>query len=187
MREIEAKTRWAAVRDRFTYGLGTELIGMLLAAMVITFALIGYLTIRLHRKHLEAATLLSAERMSDVIKRSTSFYMLRDDRQGVYHAIATMANQPGVERVRIFDKTGHISYSTAPSEIGTTVNEAAEACYACHSQQQPLAKLNRPDRFRVYRSDGSRVLAIISPIENYPKFSNLACHAYPASQQIFDV
>src|SRR5215470_938941 len=134
---IDAKSRWAVLRDRFTHGLGTKLIGMLLAAMVVTFSLLGYLTIRLHRQHLEAATLLSAESMSDVIKRSTSFYMLRDDRQGVYHAIATMANQPGVERVRIFDKTGHISYSTAPAEIGTTVNEAGEACYGCHSQQQP--------------------------------------------------
>ena len=187
MRGIDAKTQWAVLRDRFTHGLGTKLIGMLLAAMVITFSLLGYVTIRLHRQHLEAATLVSAERMSDVIKRSTTFSMLRNDREGVYHAIATMANQPGVERVRIFDKAGHISYSTAPSEIGTTVNEAAEACYACHSQQQPLAKLNRPDRFRVYRSNSSRVLAIITPIENQPDCSNAACHAHPANQQILGV
>jgi two-component system NtrC family sensor kinase len=187
MRGIDAKTRWAVLRDRFTHGLGTKLIGMLLAAMVITFSLLGYLTIRLHRQHLEAATLLSAERMSDVIKRSTTYYMLRNDREGVYHSIATMANQPGVERVRIFDKAGKISYSTAPSEIGTTVNEAAEACYGCHSQQQPLTKLNRPDRFRVYRSDSSRVLAIITPIENQPDCSNAACHAHPANQQILGV
>ena len=187
MRAIDATTRWAVLRGRFTHGLGTKLIGMLLAAMVIIFSLLGYLTIRLHRQHLEAATLLSAERMSDVIKRSTSFYMLRNDREGLYHAMATMANQPGVERVRVFDKAGKISYSTAPSEIGSGVNQAAEACYGCHAQQQPLTKLNRPDRFRVYRTGSSRVLAIITPIENQPDCSNATCHAHPESQQILGV
>ena len=187
MRGIDAKTRWAVLRDRFTHGLGTKLIGMLLGAMVIIFALLGYLTIRLHRQHLEAATLQSAERISDVIKRSTTYYMLRNDREGVYRAMATMAQQSGVERVRVFDKAGKISYSTEPSEIGSGVNQAAEACYGCHSQQQPLAKLNRPDRFRVYRAGGNRVLAIINPIENQPECSNAACHAHPNSQQILGV
>jgi two-component system, NtrC family, sensor kinase len=188
MRAIDAKTRWAVLRDRFTHGLGTKLIGMLLGAMIVIFALLGYLTIRLHRQHLEATTLLSAERMSDVIKRSTTYYMLRNDREGVYHNMATMAKQPGVERVRVFDKAGKISYSTEPSEIGSVVDKAGEACYACHSQEQPLAKLNRPDRFRVYRTaGGSRVLAIITPIENQPECSNAACHAHPESQQILGV
>jgi two-component system NtrC family sensor kinase len=67
------------------------------------------------------------------------------------------------------------------------VDKDAEACYGCHVQQQPLAKLDRPDRFRVYRKDGQRVLAIITPIENQPNCSNAACHAHPATQQILGV
>ena len=139
---------------RFRYGLGTKLIGLLLGAMLIIFALLGYLTIRLHRQHLEAAALVSTEGISDVIKRSTTFYMMRNDREALYNAMATMANEPGVVRVRVFDQEGRISYSTDPSETSRVVDKAAEACYGCHSQQQPLAKLNRPDRFRVYRSKG---------------------------------
>lgn len=188
MPESEPMRWWGAVRQQFTHGLGTKLIGLLLGAMVVIFALLGYLTIRLHRKHLDAAALQSAERISDVIRRSTTYYMMRNDREGVYHTMATMADEPGVVRVRVFDGEGRISYSTDPSEISHGVDKNAEACYACHAQQEPLAKLNRPDRFRVYRNGGgARVLAIITPIENQPACSNAACHAHPESQQILGV
>jgi two-component system NtrC family sensor kinase len=188
MPETDPRRWWTDVRERFRHGLGTKLIGLLLGAMIVIFALLGYLNIRLHRKHLDAAALLSAERISDVIKRSTTYYMMRNDRDGVYHAMTTMANEPGVVRVRVFDREGRISYSTDPSEINHGVDKNAEACYGCHSQQQPLAKLNRPDRFRVYRNGGgTRVLAIITPIENQPECSNAACHAHPESQQILGV
>ena len=156
--------------------------------MVVIFALLGYANIRLQRHNLEAATLASAERVSDVIKRSTSYHMLRNDREGLYNAIETIAREPGMVKVRIFDKEGRIGYSSDPSEVGRSVDKRAEACYACHAQTQPLTKLDRPDRFRIYRSNGSgRVLGIINPIENEPGCSNAACHAHPASQQILGV
>jgi len=176
--------RW----KRLTRSLSAKLISLLLIVMVSTFALLGYLNIRLHRQHLEAATLTSAERVSDVIKRSTSYYMLRNDREGMYHAMATMAGEPGMVRVRIFDQEGRISYSSDPAEVSHIVDKSAEACYGCHAQSQPLTRLNRPDRFRIYRNgQKQRVLGIITPIENQPSCSNADCHAHPASQQILGV
>ena len=174
--------------ERLTRSLSAKLISLLLLVMTGTFALLGYLNIRLHRQHLEAATLTSAERVSDVIKRSTTYYMLRNDREGMYHAIATMADEPGMVRVRIFDNEGKISYSSDTAEIGHIVDKGAEACYGCHVQSQPLARLNRPDRFRIYRDGkGQRILGIITPIENQPSCSNAECHAHPAEQQVLGV
>ncbi len=174
--------------NRLTNSISAKLIGSLLAVMVVIFALLGYLNIRLHRQHLEAATLASAERVSDVIKRSTTYYMLRNDREGLYHAIQTMADEPGMIKVRIFDQEGRISYSTDPAEVSHVLDKTAEACYGCHTQSQPLARLNRPDRFRIYRNGGGqRVLGIITPIENQPSCSNADCHAHPASQQVLGV
>jgi two-component system NtrC family sensor kinase len=172
---------------RLTHSISAKLIGSLLAVMVVIFALLGYLNIRLHRQHLEAATLASAERVSDVIKHSTTYYMLRNDREGLYHAIQTMADEPGMVKVRIFDQEGRISYSTDPAEVSHVLDKTAEACYGCHTQSQPLARLNRPDRFRIYRNGGQRVLGIISPIENQPGCSNADCHAHPAAQQVLGV
>ncbi|MGC2195782.1 MAG: ATP-binding protein [Terriglobales bacterium] len=174
--------------NRLTHSLSGKLISLLLLVMVGIFGLLGYLNIRLHRQHLEAATLASAERVSDVIKRSTSYYMLRNDRAGMYHAMATMADEPGMVRVRIFDREGQISYSSDPSEVGHSVDKSAEACYGCHTRSQPLARLNRPDRFRIYQdSTGERVLGVITPIENQPSCANAACHAHPAEQKILGV
>jgi two-component system, NtrC family, sensor kinase len=185
MPETEAdRGQW----KRLTQSLSAKLISLLLLVMVGIFALLGYLNIRLHRQHLEAATLTSAERVSDVIKRSTSYYMLRNNREGLYHAMATMADEPGMVRVRIFDREGNISYSSDPSEVGHAVDKSAEACYGCHAQGQSLERLNRPDRFRIYRdSSGQRILGVITPIENQPSCSNAACHAHPASQKILGV
>ncbi|MGA8540095.1 MAG: ATP-binding protein [Terriglobales bacterium] len=187
MQEIEPIRRRLAWK-RLTHSISAKLIGSLLAVMVVIFALLGYLNIRLHRLDLEAATLASAERASDVIKRSTTYYMLRNDREGLYHAIRTTADEPGMIKVRILDQQGRISYSTDPAEVSHVLDKSAEACYGCHNQSQPLARLNRPDRFRIYRNGGGhRVLGIITPIENQPSCSNAACHAHPADQQVLGV
>ena len=185
MRETEKKA--GGILARVGYGLGTKLIILLLGAMLGIFSLLGYLTLRLQRQHMEAATLLSAERISDVIRRNTTEYMLRNDRDGLHHAISAMANEPGVVRLRVFDREGRISYSSETPEIDQVVDKAAEACYGCHAQKQALSRLNRPDRFRIYPAKGERVLAIITPIENQPDCSNAECHAHPASQQILGV
>jgi two-component system NtrC family sensor kinase len=186
MQETEQKP---AIRiwNRARYGLGTKLIIMLLGAMAVIFGLLGYLTVRLQRQDLEAATLLSAERISDIIRRNTSDYMLRNDSEGLHRTMSAMATEPGVARVRVFDREGHISYSTDRSEIDRTLDKDAEACYGCHAHGQTLTRLNRPDRFRVYRGQGERVLAIITPIENQPECANAACHEHPASQRILGV
>lgn len=186
MRET-SQTRGDATRKRLTHSIGTKLIGSLLATMLLIFGLLGYLNIRLHRQDLEAARLANAERISEVIKRSTTYYMLRNDREGLYHAIQTMADESGMVKVRILDQEGKINYSTDPKEVNHTLDKKGEACYACHNQSQPLARLNRPDRFRIYRSAGQRVLGIITPIENQSTCANAECHAHPASQQVLGV
>jgi two-component system NtrC family sensor kinase len=178
------RVRWL----RLTHSLSAKLNVLLLGAMVAIFALLGYLNVRLHRQHLEQITLQSAERVGDVIRHSTTDYMLRNDREGLYRSIQTMASEPGMEKIRIFDKEGRITYTTDPAELNHVVDKRGEACYACHAQSQPLARLNRPDRFRIYRNaGGTRVLGIITPIENQPACSNAACHAHHAEEQILGV
>ncbi|HVN17978.1 MAG TPA: ATP-binding protein [Dongiaceae bacterium] len=173
---------------RATQSLSAKLNILLLGAMVLIFALLGYLQVRLHRQHLEQNILLTAERISDVIKQGTTDYMLRNDREGLYRSIRTIAAGQGIEKIRIFDQEGRITYTTNSGEQNHVVDKTAEACYACHAQSQPLTRLNRPDRFRIYRNTaGTRVLGIITPIENQPSCSNAACHAHPAEQQILGV
>ena len=98
--------RWSRLGNT----LSARLILLLLAGMVVIFALLGYLNIRLHRQNLEEAALLSAERMSDVVIRATTYHMLRNDREALYQSISTMASEPGVVRIRIFNQEGYILF-----------------------------------------------------------------------------
>ena len=172
---------------RLTHSLSAKLVIVLLIAMVAIFSLLGYLNIRLHRKHLEQVTLANADRISDVIKRSTEYHMLHNNRVALYEQIRTTGAEPGILRIRIFNQEGRISFSTDEREVDKYVDKSAEACYRCHGRAQPLARLDRPDRFRIFRPNGERVLGIITPIENRPSCSNAECHAHPAEQKILGV
>jgi len=156
MPETEPKRlRWLRVGQTLSLKLNL----LLLSAMVVIFALMGYVNVRVHRQHLEQNTLLVAERISDVIKHGTTEYMLRNDREGLHRSIETIASEPGIEKIRIFDQEGRVTYTTSVPEQNHVVDKSAEACYGCHAQSQPLTRLKRPDRFRIYKNGGgNRVL-----------------------------
>ncbi len=188
MRFSDATTTISKGWVRVAHSISAKLVFLLVALMGVVFGFLGYLNIRLQRQQLEQSTLASAERVSDVIKRSASYYMLRNQRDGLYHTILDIAHEPGIVRIRIFNKEGRISFSSDTAEIDTLVDKRAEACYGCHSQTAPLARLDRPDRFRTYRlASGQRVLGIINPIENSPECSNASCHVHPASMKVLGV
>jgi two-component system NtrC family sensor kinase len=169
-------------------GLAVKLAILLVASSTALLSLFGWMNLREQRRHSEELVLQSAEAVADVIGRSTHYQMLKNDREGLYQVINTLASEPGIRRIRIFNKEGSIKFSTEPAEVNRSVDKQAEACYACHAQQQPLTKLNRPDRARIFRDDaGRRVAAVINPIENRPECSNAACHAHPASQRVLGV
>ncbi len=172
---------------RFDRRLSVRLTALLLAAIALIFVLIAQWNLRLHRRHLETAMQASAERISDVIKRSTSYYMLRNDREALYQIMRTMGAEPGIVRLRIFNSEGVISFSTDPAEVGRSVQRDAEACSHCHAQGQPLARLDRPDRLREFRANGRRLAGVINPIENRIECWSAPCHAHPPQQQILGV
>lgn len=168
--------------------LSTKLAAWLVASMILFFGLLGYLNIRLQRRQLEATTLATAARISDVIKRNATYYMMRNESEGLYHLIRDIGTEPGITRIRIINQEGRISFSSDFAEANTYVNKKGEACYACHAQSQPLVHLNQPERFRTYRlPNGERALGIINPIENSPACASGACHAHPPSQKILGV
>jgi two-component system, NtrC family, sensor kinase len=160
----------------------------LVLSTVCFWGLFGVLTLRLHRGQSEQSILLDAERISEIIQRSTRHQMLRNDRPALAEVITDIGTQPGIRLVRVFNKEGRISYSSTASEVETMVDKRAEQCYACHAQSAPLEKLNRPDRARIFADPrGGRVLGIIRPVENQPDCWSAPCHAHPRGKKILGV
>jgi two-component system, NtrC family, sensor kinase len=168
--------------------LAVKLALGLMAATALVFSLFAW---QLRAAQLRAAEQLmtaSAERVCDIIRRGTRFQMLRNDREALYRMIRDIGSEPGIRQIRIFSKTGQISFSTNEAEIQHVVNKSAEACYVCHAQAAPLEKVKGTDRARVFTSpQGERILGVILPVENQPDCSNAACHVHPEKQKVLGV
>lgn len=170
------------------FGIAVKLAVCLVGATVVGFALFNFIHQRLEQRHLETLVSLSAERVADVVHSSAYDAMLKNDRERLYTLIRDFGREPGIRRVRIVNEDGLVRHSTQPGEAGTMVDKSAEACYACHLQAQPISRLARKDRARIFTdTDGVRTLAVIRPIENHPECSNAACHAHPSSRRILGV
>lgn len=175
--------RWV----RLSHSLGTKLSLMMLSAMVVIFAFLGFATLRLHRRHLENNTLAAAERLNDMLKRSAEYSMLHNDREGLHQLINAVGKQPGIAKVRIIDSHGVVNYSTDGHEIQRQLDPRKEPCSGCHLATEIRSEIAGKQRFRIHRENGVRVLSTITPIENQPTCSNASCHAHPASQKVLGV
>jgi two-component system NtrC family sensor kinase len=169
-------------------GLAAKLAISVTASTAAFFALFGFINLRAERVHSQDFVEQSADRVTDLILRSTRYEMLHNDREALYNIIRELGSQPGIQRIRIFNKDGRITLSTDAREVDTVVNKSAEACYGCHAQSAPLTRLNRPDRARMFwDKQGTHLLAVIRPIDNSPACSDAACHVHPAGQLVLGV
>ncbi len=168
--------------------LSFKLFIILLCTIILAFTVYGYFSARNQSQILESQVKMSATRASDIIKRTLYTNMLLNERQRTHENINYIGQEPGVEVVRIYNKRGEIKFSSQEEEIGTTVDMQAEACYACHAEDQPIQKLTMQEKARIYRKNQAyRVLGLINPIENEPECSNAACHAHDPDQTILGV
>jgi len=168
--------------------LAAKLALGLMAATALVFGVFGWQLRMAQQRNAEQLMTATAERICDIIRGSTRFQMLRNDREALYRTIRDIGSEAGIRQIRIFSKTGQISFSTNDTELNHVVDKRAEACYACHAQAAPLEKLDRADRARIFQTpEGERVLAVILPIENQRDCWSAACHVHPERQKVLGV
>ncbi len=130
----------------------------------------------------------SANQLSATIKSSTRDDMMLNRPEAVHRMISTIGAQEGIDKVRIFNKEGRIILSTDESEKGRMVDKKTEACYMCHTADQPLERVPISERVRVFGNrDGPKTFGIIDPIYNEPGCWQSSCHAHPETQKVLGV
>ena len=188
MRKVEDKPLLKRRWSKLARSLSGKLLVLLVSSMALVFGVLGYLNIQLHRRHLERDALADAARTSSVIKHNTSYYMLRNQRDGLYHIIAEMADEPGMVRIRIINDQGRISFSSDPAEITKFVDRNMKAQAAAPAPGNAIEISNLKQSFRTYQlANQQRALAVTDPIENSPTCSNAECHAHPANVKILGI
>jgi len=168
--------------------LGTKLT--LFASLLVTLglAVLSFTLISTHRSQVIEEVIHSSDNVAQLIRLSITHDMLRDAPEGVRQVINNVGSHPGVERIRLFNKEGKISYSSDPSEIGTMVNKKAEACFQCHDANEPIRHLTIADRSRIYKNaQGKKVLSTISVIPNEKRCAGKECHEDPRIKSVLGV
>ncbi len=157
-------------------------VGLTLLVTISTWA---YFNINYQEKKLLENIVVGTDRLTNTIKLGTHYAMMLNSRDDINQIINNIGRQKEIASIRIYNKEGEIKYSNRSTEIDTTTNIKAEACYICHRSEPPLSTLSLGERTRIFNSPkGYRLLGIISPICNEPGCATDACHIHPAGKKI---
>src|ERR1051325_6046156 len=145
---------------RIRLGLAGKLAICVITSTAAFFTLFGFLNLRMARSNSEALVTVSADRLANIMLRSTRYGMLNNDQKALANIIQELGSAPGIQRVRILNQDGRVAYSTDPREVNTIADAPRGA-----------------ERVRIFRDpQGQRVLAVIRPIPNSPTCSDAVCH-----------
>jgi two-component system NtrC family sensor kinase len=171
---------WNRISVKLTLSIAT------IAAL--TLAVLSGLELGAQRRFMTDAALRGAALFSETIRRSTHVDMLEGRKEKAYRILETIGGEPGIERVRLFNKEGRITFSTAHDELGRVVDTTFEACALCHAAGRPLVRVEMPSRSRIYtNAAGERVAGMVTPIYNEPSCWTADCHAHPRNVQVLGV
>jgi two-component system NtrC family sensor kinase len=166
--------------------ISTKILALLATVSLVIIGAFAFAEMSV-QAHLVEEVMRETDLLSQTVRNSIYRSMLRDQRSDAYLVMDDIGKQPGMERVRMMDKEGRITFSTRRDEIGNRVDRNAEQCSACHAENEPLHRLPLGTRARVFQGPDHRVLAVITPIYNEPSCSTAACHAHPASKNVLGV
>lgn len=168
--------------------LGSKLILSLTVAIVAISAVNGYVNFRTEKKLLVDTMVRDADQLSRSITSATWHAMRDDDRKAAYEIMRQIAGKQGVDRIRIFNREGHLAFSTDASEQPGPASLSNEVCMTCHSKEPIQMRPAETSRVRYTTSfEGVKTLNMVTPIYNEPSCSNASCHAHQASTKVLGV
>ena len=116
-------------------------VGLVWSSAAI-FAIFAYANLRLQRREAENMVVQSGNQIGDLIRRSTRYQMLNNDREALLQIIGDIASEPGIQDVSILNQQGRSVFSAGGQRppkgrvLGVSLKIANEpGCYsaACHA------------------------------------------------------
>ena len=172
----------------FWQRLSVKLILSLTVIVILVATTSGLYQAQTQRKRLLDTMIQGADQLSKGITSATWHAMLVDRRLAAYEIMSKIAEQQGINRIRMFNREGRVMYSTRGDEDTGSVNMTSEVCLPCHAGSKPTADLTIRSRTRIVNeANGRRTLSMVTPIYNEPSCSQAACHAHPSSLRVVGV
>lgn len=168
--------------------LGFKLVIIIFGVMIAVTVLYTIMLTQWHSQQFVDNAIQSTVMLSDVVKRSLHYSMLKNHRDDITQIIRTVGNEPGLEGIRVYNKAGAIMFSSDSSEVGKTARVDDVACIMCHANGHPVRSPHPEDLTRVFASPkGYRIAGTITPIANHESCANAGCHVHPKEQTILGV
>ena len=161
------------MRNSLKFKVGLYLV----MALTVTVFIFAMMVVKNNREELLQQVTKNSAQLSRVVISSTRFAMLQNKPSQVNRIIQDVGDQKDIEKVRILSKEGTIIHSSEEGEIGTRVDQEAEACLACHLDEKSLLASPKFGRTRFFTNqNGKRLLGSTAVIHNEPTCAGAGCH-----------
>ena len=161
----------------------------LLVVAIVIMASVGLILVAVERRMGEALLWQArsgAALFSDTIQSAASRAMMEDHRSTAYQTMTAIGSQPGVDRVRMVNKEGRITFSTQAAEVGSVLAPDDQVCAGCHGRGAPLKLLRGDARSRLIEGP-RRAVGLVTPVFNEPRCSSGDCHVHSPGAQVLGV
>lgn len=170
-------------------GLATRVglvTGLTIAALFLVLILAA---LSLQRSCMLREVKESSIKLSETIRRSLRYSMLRNDREAIAMMVRDIGQDHDLHAVRVISKTGRIVFSSQERDVGKRLGLSAAACKGCHKGGAFSATdLDSEDRAReLVTSAGHKAYQLITPIRNEHACASDACHVHRPDQKVLGV
>ncbi|OGR03297.1 MAG: hypothetical protein A2511_16895 [Deltaproteobacteria bacterium RIFOXYD12_FULL_50_9] len=149
--------------------------------VVFNSILFWYVMIEKEKRHLMEDALSSTAASSEIVKISIRQDMMGGRMEDLQRILESIGGTEQIERIRLFDGRGRISYSSVREEIGQEVKRDSPACRGCHDS---LVDYVKKAHWTIWGDDDIKTLTYVAPIYNEFGCYIAACHAHSPEQKI---
>ena len=173
-----------SLRHSLKFKVGSYMV----VALTIAVFIFAMILVSNNREELMQQVTTNSGQLSRVVISSTRFAMLQNQPSHVGRIIQDVGDQQDIEKVRILSKEGVIIHSSDRNEIGNRIDQEAEACLACHLDEESRLKSPMFGRSRFFSNqNGKRMLGSTAVIHNEPTCADAGCHKSVQEQPVLGV
>src|SRR5450631_2780452 len=96
--------------------LGRKLMLSITVIVIIVAAVSGLVNVKTEEQQLLNTMIVGADQLSKGITSATWHAMLDDHREAAYQVMQTIALKQGIDRIRMFNSAGRVTFSTVTAE-----------------------------------------------------------------------
>ena len=164
----------SSLAGKFTVCISLVLLG--------TVSLFAYITIEALKGVFVQEAQDDVETLTEIILRTTHLQMLQGNQAVVFRMMDDVSKHEKIARIRMFDESGLLRYSTHPNEIGHVLGQSTSECERCHCPEiADTFPTLQSGRRLLTDCNGNEILSVATQIPNQPACYTADCHVHAST------